>query len=257
MLLGHRGSGKGVVGGHRENTLASLLAAVDQGLDWVELDVRRGADALVVVHDPWLADGARVVEQGGAELATAGVDLLADVLAALPSHVGVDLDVKTALEDAITDRAETTGALLAPTVEAERHRRPLVVTSFDPAALLVLRERAPEVPVGLLTWVTFPIEHAVAAARHLGVDLVGVHVGSLLGRRPDPVRSQQEGVRAVEVAHRAGLEVLAWCPLPEVAVPLAEAGVDALVVDDIPGVQAALSTRRATAAGVASEPRAR
>lgn len=228
------------MGGHRENTLASMLAAVDQGLDWVELDVRRGGDGLVVLHDPWLADGDRVIEYAGPELAAAGVDRLEDVLAALPPHVGVDFDVKTSLEDALTDRGETTAALLAPLVANERRRRALVVTSFDPAALLVLRERAPEVPLGLLTWVTFPIEHAVAAARHLGVDLVGVHVGSLAARRPDPTRGLHEGVRAVEVAHRAGLEVLAWCPVPEVARTLADAGVDALVVDDIAGVREVL-----------------
>jgi glycerophosphoryl diester phosphodiesterase len=45
---------------------------------------------------------------------------------------------------------------------------------------------------------------------------------------------------SVEVAHRAGLEVMAWCPKPEDAPGYVQAGVDALVVDDVPGTLTAL-----------------
>lgn len=36
MLCGHRGSGRGIVGGHRENTLGSFRAAVAAGLRCVD-----------------------------------------------------------------------------------------------------------------------------------------------------------------------------------------------------------------------------
>ncbi|MEA2215443.1 MAG: glycerophosphoryl diester phosphodiesterase, partial [Solirubrobacteraceae bacterium] len=53
MLCGHRGSGRGIVGGQRENTLGSFRAAVAAGLRWVEVDARLNADgALVSRHDP-------------------------------------------------------------------------------------------------------------------------------------------------------------------------------------------------------------
>ena len=45
----------------------------------------------------------------------------------------------------------------------------------------------------------------------------------------------------IGLAHQAGLEVLAWSPTPEMAVRLASAGADALTVDDVPGVLAALA----------------
>jgi glycerophosphoryl diester phosphodiesterase len=45
----------------------------------------------------------------------------------------------------------------------------------------------------------------------------------------------------MDFAHRSGLEVMAWSPDPALAVELAEAGVDAVCVDDIPGTQAALA----------------
>lgn len=50
-LIGHRG-----VAGHApENTLASIKAAKDMGLDWVEIDVRRSKSGeLIIFHDPTL-----------------------------------------------------------------------------------------------------------------------------------------------------------------------------------------------------------
>ena len=62
-LIGHRGLGRGIVDGHPQNTLGSFLAALEAGVTWVEVDVRRTADdALVVAHDAAYADGAFVVD---------------------------------------------------------------------------------------------------------------------------------------------------------------------------------------------------
>ncbi len=40
-VVGHRGFGAGTPGGYQENTLASYLAAVENGLTWIELNVQR------------------------------------------------------------------------------------------------------------------------------------------------------------------------------------------------------------------------
>jgi glycerophosphoryl diester phosphodiesterase len=47
----------------------------------------------------------------------------------------------------------------------------------------------------------------------------------------------------VEVAHEAGLQVIAWCPPPAQARALAGAGVDCLVVDDVPSALASFDGR--------------
>jgi glycerophosphoryl diester phosphodiesterase len=228
-LCGHRGSGAGVVGGQRENTLGSFRAAVAAGLDWVEVDARMTADGvLVAVHDPVVGDGRFVADLEAREL---GLLRIEELLAELPPHVGVDLDVKSALEDALRPRARTTAAVVADLVARERERRPVLVTSFDPAALLIVRERAPAVPLGLLTWPGFPLRKAIPAAAHLGVEAVGPEVSSF--------RSERRLERSVAVAHDAGLAVIAWCPAPAEAETLAAAGVDCLVVDDAPAVLAA------------------
>jgi glycerophosphoryl diester phosphodiesterase len=229
VLCGHRGSGRGVVDGERENTLGSFRAAVAAGLRWVEVDARITADdVLVASHDPMLEDGRFIAELPAAEL-----DLMrvADLLADLPPEIAVDIDVKTSLEDALRPRERTTAALVADLVARESRR--LLVTSFDPAALQIVSERVPDVPLGLLTWIRFPLRKAIAAAAHLGVDVVAPHVASW--PRP-PLAGERDAATAVRVAHEAGLEVVAWCPQRDDAEALVAAGVDCMVIDDVPAM---------------------
>ena len=217
VLCGHRGMGRG----HAENTLPSFRAAVAAGLPWVEVDARIAADdVLVARHDPTLADGRLVAELPARDT---GLMLVPELLDDLPAEIAVNIDVKTSLEDALRPRERTTAALVADLVsDIERQ---VLVTSFDPAALLIVRELAPDVPLGLLTWTRFPLRKAVAAAVHLGVDVVTAHVESFDG----------DAERAVRVAHEAGLEVGAWCPAEDERERLLAIGVDCLVIDLEPG----------------------
>jgi glycerophosphoryl diester phosphodiesterase len=217
------------VGGHPENTLGSFLAGVEAGLRWVEIDARLSADGVLVAHHDPMVGGRFVAEQTAAETGLMRVQELFD---ALPADVGVDVDVKTALEDAVRPPESATAARVAELLAPERDRRPLLVTSFDPAALLALRERLPGVPVGLLTWLWFPLRKAIAAAAGLGLDVVAPHVGSFALQ---PRANDHDPAQAIAVAHQAGLQVLAWCPADEAeARALVAAGVDGLVVDDVP-----------------------
>jgi glycerophosphoryl diester phosphodiesterase len=235
-VIGHRGLGKGTVDGRVENSVGSLVAAAEMGADWVELDVTRTADdRLVVRHDPTIPDGEWVVERDADHLRTAhGLALLEEVFDALPPTVGVDVDVKTVLEDAPLGSGGGTVALLAPVLRAEARRRPLLVTSFDVAALLWLREEIPTLALGSIAWVDFPLRIAVTATAHLGLDVVCLHHRSF---GPNPVEGgavHRAPARSVEVAHDAGLEVVAWCPPVAAVAELVAAGVDALCLNDLP-----------------------
>lgn len=241
VVIGHRGLGNGTIDGQRENTIDSYLTAVARGAPWVEVDVHRSADGqLVVHHNPTTPDGAFIVDQTAAELQSKGVARFADVLDAIPPRVGLNVDVKTELEDATCPPRRRTGALLRPVLAAEQDRRPMLVSSFDPAVLLALREELPGLPLGLITWVHFPLRHAVPAAAHLRMQAVCLHTGSF---GPNPI--EQAPVHrpldyCVRVAHEAGLEVLAWCPDAAAGPEFATAGVDALCVNDVSGTLAAL-----------------
>lgn len=242
-LIGHRGLGKGTVGGLAENTVDSMLAALDAGADALEVDVARTADGVLVVsHDPALPDGRFLVDVEAADAIMVGLVRLADLLDAVPGEVPVDLDVKSVTEDATAEPGDRTDALLAPLLAAEVRRRPVLVTSFDPAALLRLRDAVPGAAYGLLAWVDFPLRHALATAAGLGLDLVGLHHGSFGPNRVEAGPVHRPPADSVAAAHRAGLRVLAWCPEPAVATDLVASGVDALVLNDVRDSVAALRT---------------
>lgn len=236
-LCGHRGSGRGIVEGLRENTLDSFLAAVEAGLTWVEADARFTADdVLVSRHDPMADDGRFISELTAAETDELGLMRFADLLEALPEEVGIDVDIKTSVEDALRPRERTTAALVAELVAGRT--RPLVLSSFDPSALTIVRERLPETAVGLLTWKNFPLRKAIPAAVHLGAVVVAPHHTSFGNQMERPP------ARMVEIAHEAGLEVLGWGGSHERAQELFAMGVDCVVVDDVPALQRASRPKR-------------
>jgi glycerophosphoryl diester phosphodiesterase len=234
-LCGHRGSGRGVVRGHRENTLGSYRAAVEAGLRWVEVDARVTADAVLVAsHDPVVADGRFIVDLTADETDHLDLMRVEDLLAELPGEIAIDVEVKTSLEDALRPRDGTTAALVAELVSTQSKRRRVLITSFDPSALAIARERAPSIPTGFLTWMGFPLRKAIPAAVHMGARVVAPQVASFRLDKPHLPRVEREPSEMVRVAHEAGLQVVAWCPTIEQGHQLVAAGVDCLIVDDVP-----------------------
>jgi glycerophosphoryl diester phosphodiesterase len=243
VVIGHRGLGCGIVAGHRQNTLGSFAAAVRRGARWVEADVRRlGDDVLVVAHDAAYPDGTRLADLRGPEADHRGTLRLSTLLEELPPHVGLNLDLKSTMDDCLRPPGRTTAGLLAPVVAAEAARRPLMVSSFDPAALGVLRATSPQVPLGLLTWYGFPVDMAVAACAHMDVEVLGVDVGSLRDRRAGGHIDAGALARLLSRLHQCGRQLLVWCPQIALARLLVAAGTDAVVMDDLPEALVALST---------------
>jgi glycerophosphoryl diester phosphodiesterase len=244
-VVGHRGFGSGTAGGYRENSVESFLAAAAHGVTWVELDVRRSSDGeLMIWHDPRSPAGRPVVNQTAAHLAGEGIVALADVLAVLPSDMGVDIDVKTVIEDATEPERQRTHALLARALREYRGTRPFLVSSFDPSVPVYLASHgdlADGAALGLITSENLSADQCVAAAANLGLDAACVYTATLHLDRDDggPVRGS--AAHTIELAHQAGLEVMTWTATPAQAVRAAGAGIDAVCVDDITAVQAALA----------------
>ena len=219
-----------MVAGQRENTLGSFRAAVAAGLSWVEADARVNADGVLVSrHDPMTDDGRLVSELSTRETDEIGLLRVADLFEDLPPEVSVDLDVKTSLEDARRPREETTAALVAALVAREEGRRQVLVSSFDPSAVVIVRERAPRVPIGLLTWRRLPAaqgDRSRRAPRRTGGG-TALRVAARGSARPRAGRAGERGSRGraagahvVDAAGRHGA--------------LVAAGVDCLVVDNVP-----------------------
>ena len=242
VVIAHRGFGRGTSYGHPENSLAAFRAGLAGGVRWLEVDVRRSADdQLFVLHFPTTPDGSFLSDLPARDV-PASVLRLDDLLAEVPPGVGIVLDVKTALEDALRRPDRTTGGLLQPVIAAEAARRPVVVTSFDPGVLLLTGAQLPGVPRGLITWLSFPLRKAVPAAAQLGVEAVCVHWRSFAANTTDPAPVHRPASYSVDIAHRAGLQVAAWTPTLDVAPGLLDAGVDALIVDDVAGGLALLAS---------------
>lgn len=142
LLLGHRGTPRL----HPENTLAGYQAALDAGLDGVELDVRRLADGtLALHHDPHLPDGRTLRTLTAANL-PAHVPTLDSALA-WAAGAGAFVNVEIKADDGPPDDR------VPRTLDAiDRHGLggQVIVSSFSPRALLAAREHAPHLPRGFL-----------------------------------------------------------------------------------------------------------
>jgi glycerophosphoryl diester phosphodiesterase len=136
------------------------------------------------------------------------------------------------IED-LTSNMTPTAAILARTCSQALRDRPAIALSFDPAALRHMREELPSLPLGLLTWLRFPIGQAVAAAAHLDVQVLAVHAGSLWRNAVNGHNDVPSVQRVVDLVHDADRELAVWCPSERRVKALAAAGVDALVVDNV------------------------
>ncbi len=141
-----------------ENTLAAFTAAAAAGADGVEFDVRLTADGVpVVFHDD---DFTRLAGHAGSvEALTAlalrdvrllggdGIPTLADTLAA-----SGDLELNVELKVDKLGRGGALVAAVAPMLLAlpPARRERVIVSSFDPTALWLMRRHAPGLARGVL-----------------------------------------------------------------------------------------------------------
>jgi glycerophosphoryl diester phosphodiesterase len=147
VAIAHRGDPVG----HRENTLPAFVAALGQGADMLELDLRRTRDgAIVVLHDQWLLRlwglDASVGDLDLSEVAHLGegdlrIPTLRQLLDTVPTEVELMVDFT---------RREVVDGALEETMSAEALDRCLFVTG-NVAALRLLRGRSARARIGL-TW---------------------------------------------------------------------------------------------------------
>ena len=208
-VVGHRGLGKGVVDGHRENSLARCW----QRSSWGRLGrARRHAHMTTCSSCTTTPRTTRrfLVEQ--TPTAASRASPARGDLRRTAAGVAVDVDLKTSSRTRPRRRRRhRRPARAAPGARGTRRR--LLVTSFDVAALLGCGRARPG-----------------ARPDHLG-GLPAADGGHR--RRPPRARRRLPAPRvllanaiergpvhrgpahSVEVAHEAGLEVLAWCPVQD------------------------------------------
>jgi glycerophosphoryl diester phosphodiesterase len=223
VVLGHRGAPRAA----RENTLEAFRLALALGADGVELDVRRSADGVLVVHHDPVAEEVGVLAAHTAEAIRTlrpDVPTLDEALSACPGVVNVE--VKNFPTEPDYDPDEAVAAAVAELVGRRGLRERVIVSSFTVAALDRVRAVDDSIRTGWLTLGGFAVPDAVALAASRGY--AAVH--------PER-RALAEGAHAaVASAHAAGLQVNVWTvDDPDELRALAAAGVDG-VITNVPDV---------------------
>jgi glycerophosphoryl diester phosphodiesterase len=208
-----------------ENTMRAFTQARAAGADGIELDVRLDADGHVVVfHDreldrltgrPGRIEQLPAAERARLRVGGEPVPLLAEVLAEI--ELEVDVEIKAL-------RVGRAGALVAATaqvIKASRRADRVLVSSFDPFALVQLHRHLPDVALAYLCH----DEQPLALRRGWVASWIGA---SLL--HPQSTLCSAASVRAW---HAAGMPVNAWTVDDrDELVRLAGLGVDGVFCND-------------------------
>lgn len=179
-----------------ENTIAAFARARVLGADWVELDVRRTADGVVVVHhDAHLADGRLIADFPMDELPES-VPSLAEALEACDG-MGVNIEIKNLPDDPDFDKEHMVVEAVAGLVQAYLGPERALISSFNMDAVDQLRAVDPSIPCAwLLYQMTDP---ASAVRRAVAHEMQAIHPMDVL-----------VDAQFVSRAHDAGLRVNVW-----------------------------------------------
>ena len=216
LVIAHRGASAA----HPENTVAAFRGAAALGADWVELDVRRTRDEVLVVHhDAVLPDGRVIVELAAAELPSTVATLDAALDACEAEHLGVNVEIKSDPRDPDFDPEQRVAERVAEMLLVTDAVGPYLVTSFDWRCLRRVRDVAPTLETGQLGFGGTDMAVAVRRAREAG------HVAI------NPYRLEVDA-GLVELAHGAGLRVYPWTvDDPAEMAALLALGVDGIITN--------------------------
>lgn len=214
LIIGHRGASTAF----QENTIESVVGAAEAGADWVEVDVRRTADAEIVVHhDPHTSNGVLISEACAASLPDY-ISTLGEILAAC-GDMGVNIEIKNEPDEPDYDPEHQMVARILEMASAHLTRDRTLITSFDMGAINAVHDQDPMMPTGLLT------------ADAIGVE---VAIGRAAAHNHSTINPSNEITtpRWVAAAHEAELKVFVWTvDDPDRMMELAAMGVDGIITN--------------------------
>jgi glycerophosphoryl diester phosphodiesterase len=215
VVIAHRGASVA----RQQNTLEAFRIAVEMGADWIELDVRRSRDdVLIISHDAHLPDGRFIVSYDYEDLPE-WVPTLAEALEAC-SGAKVNIEVKNEPDDPDYDAQHQISDATVGLALAYRPTDELLFTSFNLDTVKRIQAVNSDLSVGLVTGfdvmqVQMLLDYAVEA----GMDAV-IPYDRTVDRR------------FIERAHDAGLTANTWTVNePTRMRELIDIGIDGLISD--------------------------
>ncbi len=238
-VIGHRGA----AASRPENTMAAMLRAMDEGADWLEIDVQRSADdQVIVMHDSDFMKLAGVdLKVGDATQedlaridigswfdpawADQRVPLLRDVLEAAKGRSRVLIELKYYGEDEeLADR-------VVQEVESTGMQDRIAIMSLKYPAVLKMRAMRPDWRTGVLA------ATAVGNLAALEGDFVAINAGLA-------------SAALARTLHDAGKDLYVWTVNDPVAMSrMISLGVDGIITDD-PALAREVLRARAEMSGV-------
>ncbi len=221
-IIAHRGASST----HQENTLEAFRAAIEQGADGIELDVRLSADQVLVVHhDAHLGDGTLIRATEAAALPD-HVPTLGEALDVVGGRF-VNVEIKNMPGEPDYDAEHGISIAVAGLVAAHLSMLPaadaadrVIISSFNVDTVERLRLTDPDLPLGLLVWGQADPGSLVGRAEAHGFE--AIHPHDLLVDRA-----------FVGKAKQAGLRVNVWTVDDDDRIrQLAELGVDGIITND-------------------------
>jgi glycerophosphoryl diester phosphodiesterase len=214
-VIAHRGASAT----HPENTIAAFEAAILQGADGVELDVRRTADGrMAICHDAHLPDGRLVAATAAADLPADICDLAAALDACGPLRV-VNVEIKNWIDDPDFDPDASLATKVADLVASRGERDRVLVSCFHLPTIDRLRELDAAIATAWLVTDASDHDAVVGTAASHGHRALHPHHAFV-------------NESLVERAHGAGLAVNVWtCDEPDRIRWLAAIGVDGIVTN--------------------------
>jgi glycerophosphoryl diester phosphodiesterase len=215
MIYAHRGLHRL----ERENTLAAFHAAVALGVDGVELDVRRSADGLLVVHHDPAAEGQVIAHTNAVDL-PGYVPTLEAAMDALEG-VKVNVEIKNIREPS-EPTYDSSGEFARQVLEflsGAGWTPRVIISCFDEATCAQVRALDPAIEVGWLLW-GVDLSSALVRARALGLTAVHPHFSTVNGA-------------AMTQAGELGIDVNVWTvnETPDIE-RMASLGVASIITDD-------------------------
>lgn len=205
--------------------MAAFEHAAELGADGVELDVRRTADGVLVIHHDALIAGRPIVTINRDELAGVAPHI-PDLTEAVAACTGmwIDIEVKNDPADPDWDPGATVAARVAVEFSG---RTDLLVSSFDRASVVGAVEKGMRAGL-VLDHGSDPLDSLDAVA---GIEMLFPPITSMRGDRAEAV---------ITAAAAAGIEIgVWWTDDPEEMRRLGKAGVG-VVFTNVPDVARAV-----------------
>ena len=214
LVIAHRGASAA----RTENTLEAFATAREAGADWVEIDVRRTADdVLIVHHDAHLADGSVIIEAAAGDLPE-HVPTLAQALEACDG-MGVNIEIKNLPGDPDWDAEHQISAAVAGLALAYRDYDELLITSFTMDTVERIRQIDPLLPRGLVLNDAAGLWQGISWSESVGHHAFNPYLPLVDGA-------------LVRRVHEAGMELNVWTVNDrERIAEMVELGVDGIITD--------------------------